>query len=122
MSPRTRSARADAELADTAPVFAALGDETRLRLVARLSGDGPMSIARLSEDFDISRQAITKHLRVMENAGLVRNTWKGRESIWQLEQKRLADARRQLQAIAAQWDETLGRLKSFVERSSTLQR
>jgi DNA-binding transcriptional ArsR family regulator len=116
MSSRARSARADAELAGAAPVFAALGDETRLRLVARLSGDGPMSIARLSADFDISRQAITKHLRVMENAGLVRNTWQGRESIWQLEQKRLAEARRQLQAISAQWDETLGRLKNFVER------
>jgi hypothetical protein len=62
------------------------------------------------------RQAITKHLRVMEHAGLVRCTPHGRESVWQLEQKRLADARRHLQLISAQWDETLGRLKSFVER------
>lgn len=111
-----RSARAGVELTDSASIFAALGDETRLRLVSRLSSDGPLSITQLTADFDISRQAITKHLRVMENAGLVRNTWQGRESIWQLEQKRLAEARRQLQAISAQWDETLGRLKNFVER------
>lgn len=99
-----------------AAVFAALGDETRLRLVSRLSHDGPMSIARLADGFDITRQAITKHLRVMEDAGLVRSEQQGRESVWQLEQKRLADARRQLEAIAALWDETLDRLKSFVER------
>jgi DNA-binding transcriptional ArsR family regulator len=97
-------------------VFAALGDETRLRLVSRLSHDGPMSIARLADGFAITRQAITKHLRVMEGAGLVRSEQQGRESVWQLEQKRLADARRQLEAISAQWDETLDRLKSFVER------
>ena len=97
-------------------MFAALGDETRLRLVSRLSHDGPMSIARLADGFAITRQAITKHLRVMEGAGLVRSEQQGRESVWQLEQKRLADARRQLEAISAQWDETLDRLKSFVER------
>jgi DNA-binding transcriptional ArsR family regulator len=98
-----------------ASVFAALGDKTRLRLVSRLSNDGPMSITQLTAGFAITRQAITKHLRVMENAGLVRSTPHGRENVWQLEQKRLADARRHLQAISAQWDETLGRLKSFVE-------
>lgn len=111
-----RSARADAELAASAPVFAALGDATRLRLAARLSSDGPLSISRLTEGFPITRQAITKHLRVMEDAGLVRSTTHGRESVWQLEQRRLADARRHLQTISAQWDDTLGRLKRFVER------
>ena len=75
-----------------------------------------MSIARLSAGFDITRQAITKHLRVMEEAGLVRSTHQGRESIWQLEQQRLAELRRYLQTISAQWDEALGRLKQFVER------
>lgn len=75
-----------------------------------------MSIARLSAGFDITRQAITKHLRVMEEAGLVRSTHQGRESIWQLEQQRLAEVRRYLQTISAQWDEALGRLKQFVER------
>jgi DNA-binding transcriptional ArsR family regulator len=99
-------------------VFAALGDETRLRLVRRLSNDGPMSITELTAGFAISRQAITKHLRLMEHAGLLRSTTHGRESIWMLEQKRLAEARRHLQGISTQWDETLDRLKRFVERYS----
>ena len=111
-----RSARA-AQLSDSASVFAALGDETRLRLVARLSHGGPMSITRLADGFAITRQAITKHLRVMEDAGLVRSIPLGRERVWEIEQKRLADARRHLQAISAQWDQTLGRLKAFVERT-----
>jgi DNA-binding transcriptional ArsR family regulator len=110
------SSKAKAEWAGSAPVFAALGDETRLRLVSRLCNNGPQSITQLTAGFAITRQAITKHLRMMERAGLVRCTPHGRESVWQLEQKRLADARRHLQLISAQWDETLGRLKSFVER------
>ena len=110
--------RRSATEADAARVFAALGDETRLRLVRRLSNDGPMSITELTAGFAISRQAITKHLRLMEHAGLLRSSTYGRQSIWALEQKRLADARRALQAISTQWDETLGRLKRFVERYS----
>ncbi len=112
---RTGNVRPKAELAGSAAVFAALGDETRLGLVSRLSDEGPLSIAKLTRGFDITRQGITKHLRVMEDAGLVRATPQGRESIWQLEQKRLADARRYLQTISAQWDDALGRLKAFVE-------
>jgi DNA-binding transcriptional ArsR family regulator len=103
-------------LTGSAVVFAALGDETRLRLVSRLCANGPMSIARLAAGFAISRQAITKHLRLMEDAGLLRSTQEGRESMWQVEERRLADARRFLQTISAEWDQTLGRLKSFVER------
>jgi len=113
--PRARSGRETATLAGSAAVFFALGDETRLGLVSRLSDGGPMSIARLTAGFDITRQAITKHLRVMEHAGLVRSMQQGRESIWQLEQRRLAEARHYLQLISTQWDETLGRLKRFVE-------
>lgn len=75
-----------------------------------------MSIARLASDFDITRQAVTKHLRVMEEAGIVRHEQHGRESIWELEQKRLADVRSYLDAISAQWDDALGRLKRLVER------
>ena len=75
-----------------------------------------MSIAKLTASVDISRQAVTKHLRVMEDAGLVTSTHQGRESIWQVEQKRLAEARQYLQLISAQWDDALGRLKTFVER------
>jgi DNA-binding transcriptional ArsR family regulator len=108
--------RRDPDVSSSAGIFAALGDETRLRLVARLCKDGPTSITRLADGFDISRQAITKHLRVMEEAGLVRSVWQGRESVWQLEQKRLAAARRHLQTISWQWDQTLARLKAFVER------
>jgi len=107
-----RRARAAAE---SAPLFAALGDATRLALVARLCREGPLSIAKLTAGFAMSRQAITKHLRVMERAGLVRGAARGRERVWQIEQERLASAHRHLQTIAAQWDETLGRLKQFVE-------
>src|SRR5690242_12658543 len=99
----------------SAAVFAALGDETRLRMVSRLCRQGPMSIARLTDGFAITRQAITKHLRVMKAAGLVRRSRNGRETVWHVEQKRLADAERYLVAISAQWDETIGRLKDFVE-------
>lgn len=102
--------------AAAAGVFAALGDETRLRLVRRLSNDGPLSITELTAGFAISRQAVTKHLRLMAHAGLLRSTTHGRQSLWALERKRLADARRHLQAISTQWDETLDRLKRFVER------
>jgi DNA-binding transcriptional ArsR family regulator len=111
-----RSAKVRAEWIDSASIFAALGDETRLRLVSRLCDRGPMSITKLSSGFAITRQAITKHLRVMESAGLVCSTQQGREIVWELEQRRLADARRHLQTISTQWDETLGRLKSFIER------
>ena len=102
--------------AGSAAIFAALGDRTRLGLVSRLSTGGPQSIVRLTAGFDMSRQAITKHLRVLEDAGLVRSAVQGRESLWALDQKRLADAHRCLQQISSEWDGTLGRLKAFVER------
>ena len=103
------------KLAGSAPIFAALGDETRLRLVASLSTKGPMSIANLTEGTDVTRQAIAKHLRVMELAGLVRSSRKGREAIFQLEPDRLDDARHWLDAIATEWDSALARLAKFVE-------
>ena len=102
-------------MATSASVFAALGDETRLRLVSRLSSDGPTSITRLAEDFDITRQAVTKHLQVLAGAGLVRDEWRGRERLWVFEGARLAEARRCLELISSQWDAALGRLKDFVE-------
>jgi DNA-binding transcriptional ArsR family regulator len=103
------------KLTDAAPVFAALGDETRIRLVARLSADGPLSISHLSEGAGVTRQAITKHLRAMGDAGLVRDTRRGRERIWELEPKRLEKARRCLDQISADWDSAINRLKVFVE-------
>jgi DNA-binding transcriptional ArsR family regulator len=99
----------------SAPIFAALGDETRLRIVFRLCDDGPMSIARLTAGSKVTRQAVTKHLRVMEEAGLVRSKRRGRESVWQLEQRRLRDARHYLGVISKQWDDALDRLRKFVE-------
>ena len=112
---RPRNVTTKAAIAGTAAIFAALGDQTRLGLVSSLCDGGPMSITRLTGGFDISRQAITKHLRVMEEAGLVRSTQHGRESIWELEQVPLEQARRYLQEISSQWDDALGRLKRFVE-------
>jgi DNA-binding transcriptional ArsR family regulator len=111
---RSRS-RAMAEPRSSAPLFAALGDKTRLRLVSRLCDDGPMSITRLTSGSNVTRQAITKHLHVMEEAGLARSTRHGRESIWQLDQRRLEDARHYLDLISKQWDDALGRLREFVE-------
>ncbi len=98
-----------------APLFAALGDDVRLRLVARLCREGPLSITRLTTGSRVSRQAITKHLRVMEQAGLMRSTRHGRESLWQLDPHRLDNARRYLDQISTQWDDALSRLRHFVE-------
>lgn len=100
---------------EAAPLFAALGDETRLSVVARLCEEGPLSITRLTEGGAVSRQAVTKHLRVLAKAGLVRGSRDGRESLWKLETKRLADARQKLDAISKEWDHTLERLRAFVE-------
>jgi DNA-binding transcriptional ArsR family regulator len=107
---------AAATLADAAPVFAALGDETRLRIVAQLSAQGPQSIVRLTESTDVSRQAITKHLYVLEEARLARSIRTGRESIWELRPERLEDVRRYLDDISVQWDTALDRLRAFVEK------
>lgn len=98
-----------------APLFAALGDETRLRLLVRLSSGGPGSIARLSARSRVSRQAITKHLEVLAEAGLVRSSRHGRERIWELAPKRLGDAHAYLDGISAEWDDALARLKKHVE-------
>jgi len=112
-SPKKLAALRDV-VADSASLFAALGDKTRLRLVSRLSDGGPMSITRLAKGSRVTRQAITKHLRVMEHAGLVRSRRRGRESLWQVKPERLADARRYLEMISRQWDEALERLRQFV--------
>ncbi len=116
MSARRHSAEVtESGLKSSAPIFAALGDETRLRLVTRLCTDGPMSIARLTEGAGVTRQAITKHLHVLEEAGVVRSLRHGRESIWELEPRQLEEARRCLDRISQQWDQSLGRLKMLVE-------
>ncbi|HVT38880.1 MAG TPA: metalloregulator ArsR/SmtB family transcription factor [Gemmatimonadaceae bacterium] len=101
--------------ADAAPVFASLGDATRLRLVARLCADGPLSIAHLSDGEEVTRQAITKHLHALKDAGVVHGTRAGREHIWELRPKRLEMARRYLDQVSGQWDAALERLREFVD-------
>lgn len=101
----------------TAPVFAALGDATRLRLIVALCAGGALSISQLTAGTAISRQAVTKHLAVLADAGLVHDVRRGRERLWEFEPLRLDEARRSLNTIAAQWDQALERLKTFVERT-----
>jgi DNA-binding transcriptional ArsR family regulator len=102
-------------LRHSAPVFAALGDETRLRLIAVLCAGGAMSISQLTSGTDITRQAVTKHLHVLADAGLVKHVKTGRERLWEFEAARIEEARRALDAIAQQWDQALLKLKALVE-------
>jgi DNA-binding transcriptional ArsR family regulator len=102
-------------LRNAAPVFAALGDDTRLRLVAALCAGGAMSIAQLTSGTQITRQAVTKHLQVLADAGLVRDVKSGRERLWEFELTRLDEARHSLEMIAQQWDHALMQLKRAVE-------
>ncbi len=105
--------------ADPAPefaaTFAALGDRTRLALVGKLAGGAVLSIAMLSADAGITRQAVTKHLRVLEEAGLVGSERIGRESRYALRPERITEMRGYLATVAAQWEDALGRLKAFIE-------
>jgi DNA-binding transcriptional ArsR family regulator len=97
-------------------MFAALGDENRLAIVARLCSHGPLSITRLTAGSPVTRQAITKHLDVLAKAGLVRDVRRGRERIWELEPEQMEAARSYLDEVSKRWDEALGRLKKFVEQ------
>jgi DNA-binding transcriptional ArsR family regulator len=124
MSPRTPddganqgggSTRDTGDIHGSAAIFAALGDKTRLDLVGRLCSGGPLSIARLTAGADITRQAITKHLNILADAGLVRDIRVGRERLWEVETRQLEEARRCLERISGQWDDALARLKLAVE-------
>ncbi len=114
MSRKNRS-RAAVRLRTHAPVFAALGDETRLALVARLSQGRPYSISQLTEGSRLTRQAITKHLRVLESAGMVHSARTGRESLFELDPQPIEGIRQYLDLVSEQWDHALTRLKAFVE-------
>ena len=109
------SGAAALKVSDAVPLFTALADATRLRLLGRLSVDGPLSITRLSEGTGVTRQAITKHLTTLGSVGLVRHARRGRERVWELERRRLEKARAYLDRVAAQWDAAAARLKAFVE-------
>jgi DNA-binding transcriptional ArsR family regulator len=114
MSHKTRSSAA-AKRRPPAPLFAALGDETRLSLVARLSNGRPHSISQLTEGSRLTRQAITKHLRVLEGVGIVHGFRTGRESLFEFNPEPIEEIRDYLALVSSQWDKTLARLKSFVE-------
>jgi DNA-binding transcriptional ArsR family regulator len=98
-----------------ARVFFALGDETRLRLVAVLCAGGAFSIAQLTTTTHLTRQAVTKHLQVLAGAGLARDVKVGRERLWQLDPAQIEEARQSLETIGRQWEEALGKLKLAAE-------
>ena len=98
-----------------APVFAALGDETRIALVARLSGGQPCSISQLTKGSKLTRQAITKHLRVLEGVGIEHSVHAGRESLFKFDPTPIAEMREYLDFVSEQWDHALARLQSFIQ-------
>jgi DNA-binding transcriptional ArsR family regulator len=98
-----------------AHVFAALGDETRLALVAMLSGGQPRSISQLTRGSKLTRQAITKHLRVLESVGIVHSVHRGRESLFEFDSAPIEEMREYLDFVSEQWDHALARLKSLIE-------
>jgi DNA-binding transcriptional ArsR family regulator len=114
MLPKSRSTRT-ANRRAPAPIFAALGDETRLALVAKLSGGQPRSISQLTRGSRLTRQAITKHLRVLENASIVHSIRRGRESLFEFDPQPMEELKEYLDLVSEQWDQALSRLKSFVE-------
>ena len=114
MSQRRRSSLAARGRAH-APVFAALGDQTRLALVAKLSGGQPYSISQLTKGSKLTRQAITKHLRVLESVGMVHSVHAGRESLFEFDPTPIKEMREYLDFVSEQWDLALGRLKWFIE-------
>lgn len=99
-----------------ARVFAALGDETRLALVARLAAGKPRSISQLTQGSKLTRQAITKHLRVLKTAGMVANVRHGRENLFAFRPQPIRGIQEYLDFVSQQWDQALSRLKSFVEK------
>jgi len=98
-----------------AHVFAALGDETRLALLARLCNGPPRSISQLTKGSKLTRQAITKHLRVLEGAGIVHCARRGRRSLFKFAPEPIEGIKEYLDLVSRQWDQALARLKSFVE-------
>jgi DNA-binding transcriptional ArsR family regulator len=113
MSRKRRSSLAERRA--HAPVFAALGDATRLWLVTKLCGGQRQSISQLAKGSNLTRQAITKHLRVLEGAGLVRGVRSGRESLFAFEVEPIEQIKTYLDLVSEQWDQAFARLKLYVE-------
>jgi DNA-binding transcriptional ArsR family regulator len=103
------------QLRHTAPLFAALGDPNRLAMVSRLCAGGPLPTIRLKQATRVSRQAVTRHLQMLEETGIVKSQRVGRDRLWWIETRRIKEIRRYLDQISAQWDATSERLRRFVE-------
>ncbi|MED5811911.1 metalloregulator ArsR/SmtB family transcription factor [Mycolicibacterium sp. 050232] len=102
-------------VAERAPVFDALGDPNRLRIVTRLCEGGPCSTVQLTQVIPVTRQAATKHLLLLEAVGLVASERKGRERIWRIQPEPLVQASDYLTALSRRWDSAIDRLRSYVE-------
>lgn len=98
-----------------APVFDALGDPNRLRIIGRLCDGGPCSTSQLTHAIPVTRQAATKHLQLLEAVGLVTSSRRGRERIWAVQPRQLADASDYLTGLSRRWDAATERLRAFVE-------
>ncbi len=103
------------KLEQYASLFAALGDETRLSLVAKLSKGEPRSISQLTEGSKLTRQAVTKHLKVLESVGIVQGTYSGRENLFELDTRPFKNIKEYLEFVSGEWDKALSRLKAFVD-------
>ena len=101
-----------------AEIFSVLGDRTRLRLVTSLMEGQIRSISDLSSDFEVSRQAVTKHLKLLQSVGVLIDEKAGRETRYRLNVEPLIETREMIESIENQWAQNLGRLKSFVENES----
>ena len=112
-----RTPNVSKELNGVAPVFGALGDRTRLGIVSRLSARGPLTTANLTSASTLSRQAVSKHLQTLADAGIVRSRRDGRDRVWALRTEGFVEARNLLAEISGQWDEALKRLKYLVEET-----
>ncbi|MGH8760468.1 MAG: ArsR/SmtB family transcription factor [Burkholderiales bacterium] len=115
MPPRADKAPQQPPATDLASVFFALGDKTRLQLIAILCAGGAFSIAQLTVNTDVTRQAVTKHLQVLADAGLVKDLKIGRERLWQFDPAQVEEARHSLEIIGRQWEQALGKLKASLE-------
>jgi DNA-binding transcriptional ArsR family regulator len=104
-----------AGVVDRAPVFDALGDPNRLRIITRLCDGGPCSTTDVTRVVSVSRQAATKHLLLLEAVGLVSSQRNGRERIWRVQTTPLTDASEYLKVLSQRWDSAIDRLRAYVE-------
>lgn len=116
----SKSARHRSDAVEKATAFAALGDQTRLALLTKLSGGQRYSIAELTAGTNLTRQAVTKHLRVLERARILHAKRAGRERFFEIDPAPIQQLTAYLETVSKQWDATLARLKLFVESDDHL--